>query len=60
VVVIGNAGPDNFPIFNLPWNWTNARQLKECGAPVGAMNPQVTGTTLSVSLAPFQARVFTT
>ena len=60
VVVIGNTGPDNFPIFNLPWSWTNARQLNEYGAPLGAMNPQVTGSTLSLSLAPFQVRVFTT
>jgi 1,4-alpha-glucan branching enzyme len=60
VVVVANTGPDNFPIFNLPWRWTNARQLGEVGTPLGAMNPQVTGNTLSLSLAPFQVRVFTT
>jgi 1,4-alpha-glucan branching enzyme len=62
VFVVANAGGDNFPQFYLPWNqsWPNGRQLREFGAPAGALNPQITGTSLCLSLAPFQVRVFAT
>jgi len=32
--------------------------VHEHGAPRGTMNPQVTGSTLCLSLGPFQVRVF--
>ncbi len=62
VFVIANAGPDDFPQFYLPWggSWPGGRQLREYGASGGAMNPQTTNTSLCLSLAPFQVRVFAT
>ena len=60
VVVVANTGPDNFPTFNLPWTWTTPRNLTEFGPRVGALNPQLSASTLVLSLAPFQVRVFTT
>jgi len=60
VVVVANTGPHNFPIFNLQWSWTNTGQLREYGTPLGAMNPQTWDSNLSLSLAPFQVRVFGT
>jgi 1,4-alpha-glucan branching enzyme len=60
VIVIANMGPQPFPIYNIPgWRWGNSG-LTEIGhsnvAPV--YNP-INGT-LSLSLNPFEARVFTT
>ncbi len=64
VIVLANCGPDNFPIFDFPSPWQDGAALREYGAPLGAMNPQITNrngsTALTVSLAPFQVRVFTT
>ena len=60
VVVVANTGPDDFRQFYLPWNWPKNRQLREYGAPLGAMNPQVAGSALCLTLGPFQVRVFET
>jgi len=62
VFVVANAGGDNFPQFYLPWDpsWPDQTQLREFGAPAGALNPQATGSSLCLSLAPFQVRVFAT
>ncbi len=62
VFVIANTGGQNFPQFYLPWGktWPKGSQLRECGAPMGALNPQVNDSSLCLSLAPFQVRVFAT
>ena len=62
VFVVANAGGDNLPQFYLPWDpsWPDQTQLREFGAPAGALNPQTTGSSLCLSLAPFQVRVFAT
>lgn len=66
VIVLANCGPDNFPVFdfpNLPAPWGDSVALTEHGRPIGASSPQITnhnGRTLSVSLGPFQVRVFST
>ena len=60
VFVIANAGGQDFPQFYVPWNqdWPSGSELREYGAPSGALNPQATDSTLCLSLAPFQVRVF--
>lgn len=60
VVVVANTGPDNFPQFFLPWFWTKGTLLREHGAPLGTMNPQVVSSALCLDLGPFQVRVFET
>jgi len=60
VVVVANTGPDDFPQFYLPWFWPKTTPVHEHGAPLGTMNPQVTGSALCLSLGPFQVRVFET
>ncbi len=64
VIVLANCGPDNFPVFDFPnFAWGDSAALNEHGRPTGAASPQLTshnGRTLSVSLAPFQVRVFST
>jgi 1,4-alpha-glucan branching enzyme len=60
VIVIANMGPQPFPAYNIPgWRWKGAA-LKEIGYPNAA--PAYNGMTgmLSVSLNPFEARLFTT
>ena len=64
VIVVANCGPQNFPVYdipNFPWGYSNP--LMEKGTPAGAGTPHLqagTTTTLTLSLAPFQVRVFTT
>lgn len=64
VIVLANVGTDNFPVFDFPnFPWNDPDRLQEKGTPVGAVSPQLKGSanrTLSLSLAPFQVRVFTT
>jgi hypothetical protein len=64
VIVLANCGPQDFPTFDFPdFPWTDSTALKEYGKPTGALSPQITdhnGRCLSVSLAPFQVRVFST
>ncbi len=60
VIVIANMGPQPFPNYNIPgWRWGNS-VLTEIGhsSAVPLYNP-INGT-LSLSLSPFEARVFTT
>ena len=60
VIVIANMGPQPFPNYNIPgWRWGNSL-LTEIGYSntVPVYNP-INGT-LSLSLSPFEARVFTT
>ena len=59
VIVIGNVGPGNFYGYDIPWAWTSQPAL-EHGRPAGASIAQQSGKTLTVSLAPFQVRVFAT
>lgn len=64
VVVLANVGPHNFPVFDFPgFPWSDAGRLKEKGTPPGATSAQLkTGAspTFTLSLAPFQVRVFAT
>jgi len=60
VIVVANMGPESFPKYDIPgWRWGNSA-LSEIGYPnmAPAFNP-MTGT-LSLSLNPFEARVFRT
>lgn len=62
VVVVANCGPDGFEAFDIPWPWTDTDRVEERGDPVRGTPPEFLpdeeGATLS--LAPFQVRVFTT
>lgn len=64
VMVLANCGPQNFPVFDFPnFPWADGAALKEYGKPAGALSPQITnhnGRSLTLSLAPFQVRVFST
>ncbi|HVN17652.1 MAG TPA: alpha-amylase family glycosyl hydrolase [Dongiaceae bacterium] len=64
VIVLANCGPKDFPVFDFPnFPWTDSTALKEHGKPTGALSPQITyhnSPSLTVSLAPFQVRVFST
>ncbi len=59
VVVIANTGPHNFYGYNIPWAWMS-KTVSEHGKPHGATIPQQSRSILTVSLAPFQVRVFAT
>lgn len=59
IIVIANTGPNNFYGYNVPWAWTSLTAL-EHGRPAGATIPQQVGNMFTVSLAPFQVRVFAT
>ncbi|SFF86901.1 1,4-alpha-glucan branching enzyme [Halopelagius inordinatus] len=62
VVVVANCGPDGFEAFDIPWPWTDTDRVEERGDPVRGTPPEFSpdeeGATLSLS--PFQVRVFTT
>lgn len=66
VIVLANCGPRDFPVFdfpNFPSSWGDGSGLREHGKPTGALTPQITfhgSRCLTVSLAPFQVRVFST
>jgi 1,4-alpha-glucan branching enzyme len=60
VIVIANLGPDSFPSYDIPgWRW-GASALTEIGYPHAAPAYNGIAGTLSLSLNPFSARVFTT
>ena len=59
VIVVANTGPNNFYGYNVPWMWMS-NIVSEYGKPPGATIPQQSGSLLTVSLAPFQVRVFAT
>lgn len=66
VIVFANCGPQNYPVFNFrnfPYTAGKGIVLKEHGVPNGALSHQIiydNGWVLSLSLAPFQVRVFST
>ena len=60
VIVIANSGPHSFYAYDVPWFWNATGHLLEYGKPIGATNPQQSGNVFTLSLAPFQVRVFTT
>lgn len=59
VIVIANAGSNSFYGYDIPWVWSSV-PFVEHGRPDGASIPQRNGSVLTVSLAPFQVRVFAT
>jgi 1,4-alpha-glucan branching enzyme len=61
VVVIANCGRQDFPSFDLPWPWAAAEGC-ERGTPAQGTLPQfhLNENRVTLSLAPFQVRVFTT
>jgi 1,4-alpha-glucan branching enzyme len=59
VIVIANMGPQPFPTYNIPgWRWGSA-VLTEVGYPNAAPAYNAMTGILSLSLNPFEARVFT-
>ncbi|MFC6826646.1 alpha-amylase family glycosyl hydrolase [Halopelagius fulvigenes] len=62
VVVVANLGPEGFEAFDIPWPWTDTDRIEERGDPIRGTPPEFVpeeeGATLSLS--PFQVRVFTT
>jgi 1,4-alpha-glucan branching enzyme len=64
VIILANCGPHNFPVFDFPSFWDDSSRLQEHGTPAGALSPQISNRggslVLSLSLAPFQVRVFST
>jgi 1,4-alpha-glucan branching enzyme len=60
VVVVVNAGSQNFPSFDLPWPWSGAATEHAVPARGGSAEFRTRDARASLSLAPFQARVFTT
>ena len=61
VVVVANVCGQSYPEFHLPWPWRNAGQLREVSPPTHRADVQlVDGGWARLSIAPFQARVFTT
>ncbi len=60
VIVIANMGPQSFPNYDVPaWRWGNS-ELAEIGYPNAAPVFNPIAGNLSLSLGPFEARVFTT
>lgn len=62
VLVVVNAGAHDFPAFDLPWTWTDVDHLAERGVPPRGTRLQIRPDRrqATLSLAPFQVRVFTT
>jgi 1,4-alpha-glucan branching enzyme len=58
VVVLANCGPNDFPAFEFPWPW--ASTCEERGLPPSGSRPEIRPDRgqLTLSLAPFQVRVF--
>jgi 1,4-alpha-glucan branching enzyme len=62
VVVVANAGPRQYARFDLPWPWAgNGGNVVERGSSPGgaALSVWPSASIASLSLGPFQARVFT-
>ena len=62
VVVVVNAGGQSFPEYRLNWPWGETDHIHECAAPPTSDRPQFPSNAHQavLSLAPLQARVFTT
>ncbi len=62
VVVIANPSHKNYPVFDLPWVWNNNENIDEIAAPINHSEFEFRSNDswASISLAPFQVRVFKT
>jgi 1,4-alpha-glucan branching enzyme len=62
VVVLANCGPHDFPAFEFPWLWRDTGGIRERGTPPRGDQPHFRAheQVATVSLAPFQVRVFVT
>jgi 1,4-alpha-glucan branching enzyme len=62
VVVVVNACGQRFPEYWLDWPWGETDRVRECAAPPASDRPQFPSNArrAALSLAPLQARVFTT
>jgi 1,4-alpha-glucan branching enzyme len=62
VVVVANCGAQDFPAFDFPWPWADSGRIRECGIPLRGNRPQFRPDQrqVTISLAPFQVRVFCT
>ena len=59
VVVVANAGPDDYPQYELAWPWPGGWTERGRRAGAGPLQP-AGGGRVSLSLAPFELRVFET
>ncbi len=62
VVVVANAGPQAYDEYELRWPWTDPERVTERGEPLGTATFEQSPDeeTATLSLSPFQVRVFTT
>ncbi|MCB0166092.1 MAG: hypothetical protein KDI79_17795 [Anaerolineae bacterium] len=62
IVVIGNLGPQSYDRYNLPWPWPGLAAVREIAPPQPSapLAPNDTGSSVRLSLAPYQIRVFAT
>jgi len=62
VIVVANAGPENYPLFEIDWPWEDTNKLQEhAKSEAGALtNVRTQNGQASMSLAPYQVRVFST
>lgn len=62
LVVVVNAGPHHFPVFDLPWPWQDIDNIRENIAPDQASPPEFHSDEnwVRLSLAPYEVRVFST
>jgi 1,4-alpha-glucan branching enzyme len=62
IVVVVNAGPHNFPVFDLPWPWQEVNKIREHAVPAQGTLPEYHSNEnyARLSLAPFDVRVFST
>jgi hypothetical protein len=62
IVVVVNAGPHNFPVFDLPWQWQEVNKIREHAVPARGTLPEyhTNENYARLSLAPFEVRVFST
>lgn len=62
VVVVANCGAHDFDEFDLPWPWTDTERIVERGEPLRETTPRFSPDQeeATLSLSPFQVRVFTT
>jgi len=60
VIVVANPSPYDYPEFHLPWPWRNNYSINEFAVPENGSQPEylLHQQQLSLSLAPFQVRVF--
>ncbi|MBF0305385.1 MAG: alpha amylase C-terminal domain-containing protein [Alphaproteobacteria bacterium] len=59
VVVVANCGPDAYSNYTIPWPWTGA-SAERGRSPVTSTFFQKGGASVTLTLAPFEVRVFET